>query len=123
VKTSLDFPDLRSGGFQVVERRARYADTWPYVTPDSLDELSGPATGVIEFPFSLDWSERRNYDLSVESAGRLMYERVIREAMSADTLRRYLNRVLLTSIWPIMYLPRRVKASWESRFPVLRHVG
>jgi hypothetical protein len=110
-------------GFKMAERKARYADIRPYVTPDSLDELSGPTTGVIELPISLDWSERRTYDLSVESDRRLMYERVIREAMSADTLRRYLDRVLLTSIWPTMYLPRRVKASWESRFPVLRHVG
>jgi hypothetical protein len=107
----------------VAERKARYADTRPYVTPDTLDELAGPASGVIELPISLDWSERRTYDLSVESDRRLMYERVIREAMTADILRSYLNRVLLMSVWPSMYLPRRVRASWESRFPALRHAG
>jgi hypothetical protein len=110
-------------GAMTAQSRVRYADTRPYVTPETLEELAGPATGVLELPISLDWSERRSYDLSVESDRRLMYERVIREAMSADILRRYLNSALLLSIWPNMYLPRRVKASWESRFPVLSHVG
>ena len=45
----------------MAERKVRYADTRPYVTPDSLDELSGPTTGVIELPIGLDWSERRDH--------------------------------------------------------------
>ena len=107
----------------VAEQRVRYAASRPYVTPETLDELTGPATGVVELPVTLEWSERRTYDLSVVSDRRLMYERVVREAMTVDALRGYLNRALLVAAWPSMYLPRRVRSSWESRFPVLVHAG
>lgn len=43
--------------------RLRYADCRPYVTPDRLEELTGPAGGVVELPAHLDWSGQRIYDL------------------------------------------------------------
>jgi hypothetical protein len=33
-----------------MDDRLRYADVRPYVVPDSLGELTGPASGVVELP-------------------------------------------------------------------------
>lgn len=50
----------------------------------------------------------------------VMYERVIREAASADDLRSYLNEAVLRQVWRRLFLPRGVRQSWEQRFPDLR---
>jgi hypothetical protein len=91
--------------------------------PDALDELSGPAHGVVRLPISLDWSEQGQYNLDDDADRRLMYERVIREAMEVNALREFLNRAVLVLIWRQLYLPARIKNAWESRFPVLAHVS
>jgi hypothetical protein len=49
-----------------------------------------------------------------------MYERVIREAMDPEDLRRYLHGETLRAVWHRIFLPRPVRALWESRFPALR---
>jgi hypothetical protein len=100
--------------------RVRYADMRPYLLPETLDELAGPDSGVIRLPVTLDWSEQHVYDLNDDADRRLMYERVIREAMDVGTLRTFLNRELLTRVWPRLFLPARVKLAWESRFPALQ---
>ena len=41
-----------------------YEAARPYVVIEELDELAGPATGVVELPVALDWGPRPIYDLS-----------------------------------------------------------
>jgi hypothetical protein len=49
-----------------------------------------------------------------------MYERVIREATQVDDLRSYLNGTVLRDVWRSLFLPIRVRRTWEERFPDLR---
>ena len=104
----------------MADRLAPYDQRRPWTVPDSLDELTGPTGGVVELPNHLDWSEQRRYDLSDPAQLGLMYEVVIREAMTVEDLRRYLHGPTLRSIWRRIFLPRPVRALWESRLPGLR---
>lgn len=96
-----------------------YADNRPYLLPEALEELTGPATGVILLPLHIDWSERIALHMDDPAERRLMYQRVIREAARADDLRRYLNAAILRDIWHTLYLPPQVRHLWEDRFPDL----
>lgn len=93
-----------------------YSETRPYTVADSLGELVGPTRGVVTLPKHLDWSEQRRYDLDDLRELSLMYEVVLREAMHQDDLRRFLNASMLRTVWRDLYLPRRVRSMWESRF-------
>jgi hypothetical protein len=97
-----------------------YADVRPYTVPASLGELTGPTRGVVELPHRLDWSEQRRYDLTDPAELGLMYERVIRESMTVADLRAYLNGTVLRQVWRRLFLPRQVRALWETRFGDLR---
>jgi len=96
-----------------------YAAVRPYTVPDTLDELTGPTSGVVELPGHLDWGPRREYDLDDFSDSRLLYMRVIRESTRVEDLRRFLNAQVLTRLWPQLVLPARVRALWQDRFPSL----
>jgi hypothetical protein len=97
-----------------------YAENRPYVLPTTLGELAGPVTGVIQLPLRLDWSERTEFHLDDPAERNVMYERVIREATRVDDLRSYLNEEVLRQVWARLFLPVRVRRSWEDRFPDLR---
>jgi len=86
---------------------------------DSLNELVGPTTGLVELPSRLDWSEQGTYDLDEPRELNLMYERVLREAMDVQDLRRYLDGPMLRTVWRRLFLPQRVGDLWEQRFPEL----
>ncbi|MBG0815718.1 hypothetical protein [Planomonospora sp. ID82291] len=100
--------------------RISYGDRRPYTVPETLEELTGPADGTVELPTRLDWSEQRRYNLDDPAELGLMYERVIRESMRAEDLRRYLDGRTLLRVWHRIFLPRRVRTLWEERFPQLR---
>jgi hypothetical protein len=97
-----------------------YAENRPYLLPETLGELTGPVTGVIQLPLRLDWSERTEFHLDDPAERNVMYERVIREATRVDDLRSYLNEDVLRQVWGGLFLPARVRRSWEDRFPDLR---
>jgi hypothetical protein len=97
-----------------------YAENRPYLLPETLRELGGPVTGVIQLPFRLDWSERIEFHLDDPAERNVMYERVIREATRVDDLRSYLNEHVLCQVWGRLFLPARVRRGWEDRFPELR---
>jgi hypothetical protein len=97
-----------------------YAENRPYLLPETLGELAGPVTGVIRLPLRLDWSERAEFHLDDPAERNVMYERVIREATRADDLRSYINEEVLRRVWGRLFLPGRVRRSWEDRFPDLR---
>jgi excisionase family DNA binding protein len=47
----------------VTEQR-RYADHRPYPDPPGrLTDLTGPTSGVVELPITIDWGPKRGYDL------------------------------------------------------------
>ena len=77
-------------------------------------------TGVIRLPLRLDWSERTVFHLDDPAERNVMYERVIREATQVDDLRSYINQEVLRQVWGRLFLPVRVRRSWEDRFPDLR---
>jgi len=97
-----------------------YAENRPYLLPETLGELVGPVTGVIRLPLRLDWSERTEFHLDDPAERNVMYERVIREATQVDDLRSYINQEVLRQVWGRLFLPDRVRRSWEDRFPDLR---
>jgi hypothetical protein len=99
---------------------ARYADIRPYTVPESLSELAGPTSGLVDLPTSLDWSQQRRYDLSIDKDRRRLYETVIREAMDPSDLRQFLDEGLLLQLWPSLWLPVPAKSRWQDRFPQLR---
>jgi hypothetical protein len=95
----------------------RFADTKVYHVPDSLDDLRGPATGVIHLPISIFWGPRRDFD--IPSAARPAYQAVINEGTPAEQ-QDFLNRDLLIELWPRLSLPWRAYDMWEARFPELK---
>ncbi|MCW2932900.1 MAG: hypothetical protein JWM19_3862, partial [Actinomycetia bacterium] len=67
-----------------------------------------------------DWSEHAEFHLDNPAERNVMYERVIREATQVDDLRSYLNGEVLREVWRSLFLPIRVRRTWEERFPDLR---
>jgi hypothetical protein len=74
----------------------------------------------MQLPLRLDWSERTEFHLDDLAERNVMYERVIREATRVDDLRSYINEEVLRQVWGRLFLPARVRRSWEDRFPELR---
>lgn len=97
-----------------------YAENRPYLLPETLGELVGPLSGAVRLPSRLDWSEHAEFHLDNPAERNVMYERVIREATQVDDLRSYLNGEVLQEVWRILFLPIRVRRTWEERFPDLR---
>jgi hypothetical protein len=96
-----------------------YDQIRPYAVAQSLDDLRGPANGVLELPHDLVWSGRRSFDLSDDYDRSAAYKIVLEEGRE-EHFRRYLNGGLLRRYWPEILPARRVKALWEGRFPELR---
>jgi hypothetical protein len=91
------------------------------VVAASLEELRGPAEGVVELPLWLFWSSAdRTFDLGDRDIRLWLYQTVLREAGRAEDLAAYLDRDTLIAVWPDLYLPRGVRQAWEDRHPALR---
>lgn len=50
-----------------------------------------------------------------------MYETVLREAVSVEELRTWLDGPTLIAVWPSLFLPKGVRLPWENQHPHLRH--
>jgi hypothetical protein len=91
------------------------------IVPASLDDLRGPASGVVELPVSLYWSAGpRRFDLADPDQAADLCEAVLDAAAAAADLTTYLNAGVLTRAWPVLGMSRAKRAAWENRFPVLR---
>jgi len=99
--------------------RHRYADGRPVVVARALSDLAGPVHGLIRLPSALEWSSDRVFDLDDDSDLRLLYETVLREARDVHDLLTFLDSELLIDVWARLWLPPRVRQSWEANFPVL----
>lgn len=95
-----------------------YAKRRPYVVPARLDDLDGPAHGMVELPAHLGWTGRRGYDLDDPADIAVLYERIIVEATSLDDLD-LLAATIVRALWSRLFLPARVRELWQARFPEL----
>ncbi len=89
--------------------------------PDSLDELQGPTTGVVEPSATVVWSGLRAFDLVNERQRMSLYRTVLAEGMRKD-LCALLNREVLMQLWPTLrvLVSTTVRDVWEERFSELR---
>ena len=108
---------------RITRRGFQMAETIPYVVPHSLDDLTGPATGVVSLPAGLKPSPVNHYDLGDLDERISFYAHVIEEARSIRDLAELLNRDLLLQTWPYMVLPRHCYPKWHARFPELAAIG
>jgi len=93
------------------------------VVVESLDDLRGPGHGKVRLPLHLDASAAQVYDLDDDYFRRLLYRVVLLEAASTGDLTSWLDRDTFVREWPTLYLPRVVRAAWETAHPTLRQRG
>ena len=98
---------------------SRYADQRHYAVPARLTDLHGPRGGTVTLDRSLDWSGDATYDLDDAGDLQLMYQTVLNQAATAEELNRWLDGDLLRRMWSSLWLPPRLRALWQSRFPEL----
>jgi hypothetical protein len=113
-----------TAGDEAAPQRRDYADHRPYAEPPArLADLTGPTAGVIELPITIGWGPKRHYDLAEDADRRVVCEVVLQEAASTEEARRYVNGAALVEVWARLWLPRRVRRSWEERLPELARVA
>jgi hypothetical protein len=103
-----------SGARRHLSRPGRVA-----LVTETLDELRGPTSGVVELPHRLMWQANRHVDLDDSFERRWAYEIVLREAIRVEELRAWLDAGTLRELWPQLILPRGVRRAWEERHPEL----
>jgi hypothetical protein len=107
----------------LLKRGDSFASRIPYAVPDSLDDLTGPTTGIIELPHHIEPVDGYRYNLDDPESRAAMYVQVISEAATTEELSTYLNRDLLRLLWPQLNLPRWCRKRWHERFPELAAIG
>ncbi|GHE79624.1 hypothetical protein GCM10018771_71880 [Streptomyces cellulosae] len=102
------------------EDLALYREKFRGRLPESLEELHGPAKGVVELPLHMAWSGLTTYDLDKPRQRMGLYRTILHEGLRED-LPRYLNRDLLLELWPVLrtLVGRTVRTVWEDAFPQL----
>ena len=98
---------------------SRYADQRHYVVPASLADLRGPVSGLVTLDRHLDWAGDSTNDLDDGGDLQVMYQTVLNQAVTAADLRRWLDGATLLRLWPHLWLPARLRALWQVRFPEL----
>lgn len=100
------------------EDLALYREKFLRRLPASLDELCGPARGIVDLPLHVAWSGMTSYDLEKPRQRMGLYRTVLHEGLH-DDLPRYLNKDLLVQMWPVLrgLVGRTVRTVWEDAFP------
>ena len=85
--------------------------------PDRLEDLRGPAKGVIVLPRHLSWPGMREFDVTDDATRRSMYGIVLTQGQRND-VKRFLNAALLREDWPVLRtsLDPRLRRWCERRF-------
>ncbi|WNM32738.1 hypothetical protein RKE30_21180 [Streptomyces sp. Li-HN-5-11] len=73
----------------------------------------------MSLPTRLHWGPDNRYDLADNGDTAVMYERVIREAVTAQDLADHLDADTLQRLWHHLIIPREVRDQWQARFPEL----
>jgi hypothetical protein len=96
--------------------RARYQNR----LPTALDDLTGPAQGIVLLPLHVAWSGQTAFNLDQPKPCMHMYRIVLAEGQR-DDVAAYLNRDLLVRQWPVLrkLISPTVRNVWESAFPDL----
>ena len=103
--------------------RVFFRDIKPYEAPESLDQLRGPAGGVVVLSHSVLWAPGGGrVDLDEPGGIGLAYRAVLAEGTAADQIA-VLNRDRLLAVWADLMLPARVRTLWEDKFPELRRTA
>lgn len=91
------------------------------ILPASLDDLTGPAEGVVALPLRLAWSGLTEFDLAKWKLRLGLYQIILTNGRPGDP-ETYINRDHLVELWP--YQRRRLgpgyRDPWEGRFSELR---
>ncbi|WFE39380.1 hypothetical protein [Micromonospora sp. WMMD998] len=96
-----------------------YVDQRHFIVPASLAELRGPTSGVVMLDRHLDWSGDASYHLDDPGDLQVMYQTVLNQATTVTDLRQWLDGGTLRRLWPELWLPARLRALWQARFPEL----
>jgi hypothetical protein len=85
--------------------------------PEGIEELRGPAKGVIVLPRHLSFPGMRECDVTDDSVRRNMYGIVLTQGQRNDVAR-YLNPALLQQDWPLLrdVLDPKLAGYCERRF-------
>lgn len=102
--------------------RVYFRDVKPYAVVETLEQLHGPVSGVVELSHSVLWAPGGSrVDLDQPGGTALAYQAVLAEG-AVDDLVQVLNRDRLVAAWADLMLPLRVRQLWESRFRELQPV-
>ena len=84
--------------------------------PASLDELRGPAQGVVVLPRHLAWPGFREFDIADDRLRRSLYGIVLTQGRRVD-MARFVNPRLLQQDWPLLRgsLDPRIRKGCERR--------
>ncbi|MFY9891165.1 MAG: hypothetical protein WAK71_22830 [Streptosporangiaceae bacterium] len=85
--------------------------------PEGIDELRGPAKGVIVLPRHLAFPGMRECDITDDTTRRSMYGIVLTQGQRNDVAR-FLNPDLLRADWPLICdaLDPKLRGACERRF-------
>jgi hypothetical protein len=85
--------------------------------PGRIDDLRGPARGVIKLPRNLSWPGMRECDVSDDRVRRSLYGMLLAQGQRND-IARFINGGLLRQDWPLIKntLDGRLSRWCERRF-------
>jgi hypothetical protein len=69
--------------------------------PGRIDDLKGPARGVVMLPMHLSWPGMRECDVSDDRTRRSMYGMLLSQGQRNDIVR-FVNPALLAEDWPVI---------------------
>ncbi len=89
----------------------------PVAVPDDMDDPTlVKASGVVELPLHISWSEPSlTYDLSRRADRLRVYEQVLREG-TEDDVRYYIDVEEFARVFDELVLPPHVRAAWSEWF-------
>ncbi|MFQ6486089.1 transcriptional regulator [Brachybacterium epidermidis] len=107
----------------MTEKRIRFRDIKLYDIVDSLDDLRGPAHGVITpEDVRLKPIGRTTVDIDDDGDCLEMYREALTDC-SADVIAQYVNKERLLELFPDLCLDDRVFDLWRGKFPEIAARG
>jgi hypothetical protein len=107
----------RAGG-HAAEPRVLIQDVIPYEVPERLEDLHGPAEGILTLPQHVYWGPQADCDLAEPEGVIKAYQALLREGTRTDQ-EELLSAGLLVRVWNELMLPVRCRNLWENKFPQL----